>query len=277
MNLTKFQGLCLLFLLLPVQLWGGECGELNSREKIVSYVRESLKANPILRSQLSVYLEVQTCEGQQCQTNEKIEHALHLLKMKEQERIFFSRGPQTPQCLVKNNDRSYACIACDFNLSSECRPFAKSEQVSKVQGTNLDMDDFQKLVDDTSQISCEEMENPQGVLKITNQISTPSPQSYDTIITYYELEKNVPLMVQFYNQNVLRKVYRFFPKYYVKINDQWLATVIRIRSVAGDEQNYLFETLVYVSKDTHNNYRLFTDPAKDPLINGVLGNMFNME
>ena len=76
------------------------------------------------------------------------------------------------------------------------------------------------------------------------------------------------MMINFYAEGVLRKVYRFFPKYYIKLGKNWLATIIRVRTTQGSEKKYLFETQLRVLTNKNNELRLYLDPAADPNLKG---------
>ena len=78
----------------------------------------------------------------------------------------------------------------------------------------------------------------------------------------------MPITINYFAEGVLRKVYRFFPKYYVRIGDEWIATIIRVRSTRGSEKQYVFETQMRVLKSKKGAPRLFVDPSRDPQLKG---------
>ena len=48
-----------------------------------------------------------------------------------------------------------------------------------------------------------------------------------------------------------------------QIDDQWISTVLRVRSTQGNEKAFVAETLVYVQRDG-NKYDLYLDSKNDP-------------
>ena len=60
----------------------------------------------------------------------------------------------------------------------------------------------------------------------------------------------------------------FFPKYYIRVENQWFSTVLRVRTTQGKEKSYVFETLVNVAKEG-KKLRLFTNALRDPHLKGV--------
>ncbi len=75
-------------------------------------------------------------------------------------------------------------------------------------------------------------------------------------------------MMNFFAEKVLRKVYRFFPKYYVKVDGQWFSTVMRVRTTLGKEKKFIFETLTNVDKK-NGKLKLYIDLSDDPEFKNV--------
>ncbi|MGK5091102.1 hypothetical protein WDW89_03680 [Deltaproteobacteria bacterium TL4] len=263
----------LLVLVFPLQVLGMSCQDLDTQEKINAFVKQSKETNPLMRANLSVHLELSPCEIKECSEPEakarkaKVEQ-IHLIRKGSDRRIFFVKGRNAPQCAITRDNRSFLCVACESSLNGECRSFSEAENLTQIRGTNIDSADFKELNDDSHTSKCEEMSNPPEILKITTtKIKGDSP--YDTIITYYDREKEVPVILNYYATKVLRKVYRFFPKYYVQRDGQWFSTVMRVRTTLDDEQKYVFETLVHVLKTQTDHLELYLNPMEDPVLKNI--------
>ena len=114
-------------------------------------------------------------------------------------------------------------------------------------------------------MSCSKLKNPK-FFKIETLIkndSAENEQRYDKVLSYYDKKKGVPIMMNFFAEKVLRKVYRFFPKYYVKVDGQWFSTVMRVRTTLGKEKKFIFETLTHVDKK-NGKLKLYLDLSDDP-------------
>ncbi|GIT03354.1 MAG: hypothetical protein CM1200mP28_06130 [Deltaproteobacteria bacterium] len=81
-----------------------------------------------------------------------------------------------------------------------------------------------------------------------NTDSGDSEKSYDRVLVFLTRKKGYPSW-QFFCKKVLRKVYRFFPKYYVKVGGKWFSSVMRVRTTRGSEKKFIFETLIHVDKN----------------------------
>ena len=243
-------------------LEAADCNDLNSGEKIRDFVNRAKIANPLLRHNLSSLFEIKTREGEE--THKSL---MHLLKKDGQQRLFFVQGDHAPACVVKQHTREIWCNRCETLSSSECRVMKSDESTSRIRGTNIDLHDFDLLADKQYQTVCEPVVGKDKFLKITlTQTGGNSP--YDKIISYYDKQREVPITINLFANQVLRKVYRFFPKYMISLDGQWISAVARVRSVAGKEKNFSFETLVYVKKDG-DDYQLYLRPEEDPILQGT--------
>ena len=101
-----------------------------------------------------------------------------------------------------------------------------------------------------------------------NTNSGVSEKSYDRILSFFDKEKGVPIMVNFFAEKVLRKVYRFFPKYYVKVGGKWFSSVMLVRSTRGSEKKFIFESLIYVDNNK-GTLKLYLDLTDDPVLKNV--------
>ena len=75
-------------------------------------------------------------------------------------------------------------------------------------------------------------------------------------------------MGNFFAEKVLRKVYRFFPKYYAKVGGKWISTVMRVRTTQGKEKKFIFETLTHIQKK-NGKLKLYLDFSADPDLKNV--------
>jgi hypothetical protein len=114
------------------------------------------------------------------------------------------------------------------------------------------------------------LKNPK-FFKIETLINVESGEkgkAYDKVQSYYDKKKEVPIMVNFFAEKVLRKVYRFFPKYYAKVGGKWISTVMRVRTTQGNEKKFIFETLTHIQKKK-GKLKLYLDFSADPDLKNV--------
>jgi hypothetical protein len=263
-NLMRNNLLISLFLcgLFSGQILAADCNDLNDVDKIRDFVNRAKIANPLLRPNLSSLFEIKTREG-----DERHKSLMHLLKKEGQQRLFFVQGDHAPACVIKQKTRETWCNRCETLSSTDCRVMKSDESVSRIRGTNIDLEDFDLLVDEHYQTLCEPVKGKDKFLKITlTQAGGKSP--YDKIISYYDKQREVPITINLFSNQILKKVYRFFPKYMILLDGQWISAVARVRSVTGKEKNFSFETLVYVKKDG-DDYQLYLRPEKDPILKGT--------
>jgi len=112
--------------------------------------------------------------------------------------------------------------------------------------------------------------NP-NFFKIESKIKDGSGKTdgnYDRVVGFYDKKKGVPILMNFYAEKILRKVYRFFPKYYVKVGSQWFSSVMRVRTTSGSEKKYIFETLTHVDKKK-GKLKLYLQISDDPDLKNV--------
>ena len=256
-----------LLTLLPGILFGEGCKELNTPKKIASFLVESQRSNPLLRKNVSVSLELSPCEGKFCKKKKirsKKKELLHFQRIGKNRRFLFAKGPNAPRCVILRGNRQYVCSQCRNKANENCRSFP-SDDSSLLPGTNIDLSDFELLTQGVKSSKCSELKKQNDYFKLDLR---RKGKGYDRIIAYYDKKKKVPITMNFYSSKVLRKVYRFFPKYYIKLENQWFSTVLRVRTTQGKEKSYVFETLVHVAKEG-KKLRLFTNALKDPYLKGV--------
>ena len=253
--------------LLPSPLFGIGCKQLNTPKKIAAFLVESQRSNPLLRKNVSVSLEISACEGKVCKKKKlraSKKELLHFQRIGKNRRVFFAKGPNAPRCVILRGNRQYVCSQCRKNANENCRSFP-SDDSSLLPGTNIDLADFELLTQGVKSSKCSELKKQPNYFKIDLRRKA---KGYDRIVAYYDKKKKVPITMNFFSSKVMRKVYRFFPKYYIRVENQWFSTVLRVRTTQGKEKSYVFETLVHVAKEG-KKLRLFTDALRDPHLKGV--------
>ena len=267
----KIKPFCIIALvlmsLLPSILFGIGCKQLNTPKKIAAFLVESQRSNPLLRKNVSVSLEISACEGKVCKKKKlraSKKELLHFQRIGKNRRVFFAKGPNAPRCVILRGNRQYVCSQCRKNANENCRSFP-SDDSSLLPGTNIDLADFELLTQGVKSSKCSELKKQPNYFKIDLRRKA---KGYDRIVAYYDKKKKVPITMNFFSSKVMRKVYRFFPKYYIRVENQWFSTVLRVRTTQGKEKSYVFETLVHVAKEG-KKLRLFTDALRDPHLKGV--------
>ena len=257
----KFVSL-LTFLLIPSFCLAITCDELQSPTQVREFLERSKDSNPILRRNVSTTLEISPCEKEACNSKNRKEQqkeVLHLLRIGDKSRVHFLEGSRSSQCLIQRGERLLGCAACSELANEACRSYPDSS-VTRLQGTNIDSHDFSLLASESSTYSCNSLEKNPGFFKLEIGISGAQ---YDQVIAFFDEKREIPVTLNFFTDGILRKVYRTFPKYYLQIDDQWISTVLRVRSTQGNEKAFVAETLVYVQRDG-NKYDLYLDSKNDP-------------
>lgn len=248
------------------------CKDLNTKDKINNFLNKSNQSSPLLQKNISVTLILDACDGKECKSKNKRavqKETLHIIKFDNKRRIYAEKGPNAPRCVIQRGGRRFVCSSCGVISNESCRSFP-SDGSSIFPGTNIDTADFTLTAGTENEMSCSKLKNPK-FFKIETLIkndSVENGQTYDKVISYYDKEKGVPIMMNFFADKVLRKVYRFFPKYYVKVDGQWFSTVMRVRTTLGKEKKFIFETLTNVDKK-NGKLKLYLDISDDPELKNV--------
>jgi hypothetical protein len=62
------------------------------------------------------------------------------------------------------------------------------------------------------------------------------------------------------------------------VKEEWIAAVTRVRTTAGKEKKYTFETIVKIKKNKKKQYQIYLDPATDPALKKAnFETIFNIE
>ena len=248
------------------------CKDLNTSAKINAFLNKSHQSSPLLQKNVSFTLILDACEGKQCKSKSKRaaqKETLRILKLENKRRIFAEKGPNAPRCVIQRGGRRFVCSSCGVVSNENCRSFP-SDGSTVFPGTNIDTADFALNLKDTNEMSCSKLKNPKyfKIETLINDESGENDKTYDRILSYYDKEKGVPIMMNFFADKVLRKVYRFFPKYYIKVDGQWFSTVMRVRTTLGKEKKFIFETLTNVHKK-NGKLKLYLDLSDDPDLKNV--------
>jgi len=248
------------------------CKELDSPEKIKSFMNESHLSSPFLQKNVSVTIILDACERKVCKSKSKREaqkETLHILRMDNKRRIFAEKGPNAPTCVIQRGARRFVCSSCGAVSNENCRSFP-SDESTIFPGTNIDSADFGFVSEDVKEMKCSKLKNPKyfKIETLINNNSGDTEKSYDRVLSFFDKEKGVPIMANFFAEKVLRKVYRFFPKYYVKVEGKWFSSVMRVRTTRGNEKKFIFETLINVDKNK-GKLKLYLDLNDDPVLKNV--------
>jgi hypothetical protein len=251
--------------------FGVDCKHLSDNRAIIEFVKKTKSSNPLLRKNISVLIETSPCEGELCRKENfhkrhKKKEIIHVARFGEKKRLKFVKGENAPQCFVKLEEKEYKCDSCEQHINYNCRSYVSTDGSTRFTGTNIDSKDMDLLTDERHQSTCLELPKAPGYIKIVTS-TNPSNSGYDKIETYYEKNRKIPILVNFFANGRLFKVYRFFISYYFLIDGEWYATYIRVRSTLGKEKHFEFETIVRVLKGSNGEFHLFVDPENDPLVN----------
>lgn len=251
----------LIWIVLSAQgAWAINCKELDTDPKIKAFIKKTRESNPLNRENVSSRMDMTTKEKGKKKTEQ-----LHNLRMKDKKRTVFLKGKNAPMCMVTLGKRDFKCNECTLLSNSQCRSYKSSEKSTTIRGTNIDTADFDLLESRDFHSVCEEIPRKPGYLKIISK-KVSGDSGYDKIISFYDKKREVPVINNYFARKVLRKVYRFFPKYYIQLKNEWVATVTRVRTTRGSEKKYTFETLIKVLKNKNKQYQIYLEPAKDPAL-----------
>ena len=250
-------------------LWASSCKDLDTDEKIRAFVKKTYKSHPLLRENISSTLDIKTKDGAT-----KKSQTVHMVRLGDKKRSYFLKGENTPKCSIKKANRDFLCNECTYTSNTLCRSYKGDDSSTKIQGTNIDTNDFKLLESPDFTNKCFPVKKSSKYVKILSK-KVAGNSAYDKIISFYDISKKISVTTNYFSDGVLRKVYRFFPKYYKKIKNEWVSTVSRIRTVAGSEKKYSFETLVNIKKTKKNRYLLYLTPKDDPKVNKRISTLFN--
>ncbi len=248
------------------------CKELETAKKINDFMNKSYMSSPLLQKNISLTLILDACEGKVCKSKKKRsteKENLRILKYENKRRIFAEKGPNAPRCIIKRGGRRFICSSCSLVSNENCRSFP-SDESTIFPGTNIDSSDFTLTSKFGKDSRCSKLKNP-NFFKIETKIKdglVETGGNYDRVVSFYDKKKGVPILMNFYAEKVLRKVYRFFPKYYVKVGGKWFSSVMRVRTTLGTEKKFVFETLTHVKKNK-GRLKLYLNISDDPDLKNV--------
>ena len=249
-----------------------DCKKLKTTKQINNFLSKSSMSSPLLQKNVSLTMILDVCEGKGCKSKKKRvaeKEILRILKYENKRRIFAEKGPNAPRCVIKRGGRRFICSSCGLVSNENCRSFP-SDESTIFPGTNIDSTDFTLTSEYGKESKCSKLKNP-NFFKIETIIKDGLAQTegnYDKVIGFYDKKKGVPILMNFYAEKILRKVYRFFPKYYVKVGSQWFSSVMRVRTTLGSEKKFVFETLTHVDKKK-GKPKLYLNISDDPDLKNV--------
>ena len=115
-NIKQYCILIIFFLIcgLPASTSAVSCKELNTPEKIKSFMKESHQSNPLLRKNVSLGLILDVCEGNKvCRSKSKRaaqKETLRIQKLENKRRIFAEKGLNAPRCVIKRGGRQLCLL-----------------------------------------------------------------------------------------------------------------------------------------------------------------------
>ena len=119
-----------IFLLFKDFVFAVSCKELDSPEKIKSFMNESHLSSPFLRKNVSVTVILDACEGKVCKSKSKREaqkETLLIQRLDNKRRIFAQEGPNAPRCVIQRGARRFVCSSCGAVSNENCRSFPSDE------------------------------------------------------------------------------------------------------------------------------------------------------
>lgn len=246
------------------------CKELNTTQKIREFTKRSKDSNPLFRKRISSRLEMKTNDR-----SKKKKSLIHNLRMDERKRTYFIKGKDAPLCMISIDKKDFKCNECTLLTNSQCRSYKQDEDSTTIKGTNIDTKDVERVESEEYESVCQNIKKRKNYIKIVSKrVKGDSP--YEKIESFYLKDKEVNILMNMFSGKVLRKVYKYSPKYFIKFDAGWMSTVTRVRTVKGKWKKYSFETLVIVKKNKKKKFMLYTNPTTDPnLKNTDLDLLFN--
>jgi len=151
-----------ILLLFKNSIFAVSCKELDSPEKIKSFMNESHLSSPFLRKNVSVTVILDACEGKVCKSKSKREaqkETLRIQRLGNKRRIFAEKGPNAPRCVIQRGARRFVCSSCGAVSNENCRSFP-SDESTIFPGTNIDSADFEFVSRDVKEMKCSKLKNP---------------------------------------------------------------------------------------------------------------------
>ena len=183
-----------ILLLFENSVFAVSCRELDSTEKIKSFMNESHLSSPFLRKNVSVTVILDACEGKVCKSKSKREaqkETLHIQRLENKRRIFAEKGPNAPRCLIQRGARRFVCSSCGAVSNENCRSFP-SDESTIFPGTNIDSADFEFVSGNVKKMKCSKLKNPKffKIETLMNTDSGDSEKSYDRVLSFFDKEKD---------------------------------------------------------------------------------------
>ncbi|GIT72524.1 MAG: hypothetical protein Ct9H300mP28_23380 [Pseudomonadota bacterium] len=176
-------------------------------------MNESHLSSPFLRKNVSVTVILDACEGKVCKSKSKREDKKRRFSSKDWiiNEEFLRRRALMLQDVLFNGvqDASFVPAAGLYPMKT----VEVSPQMKEIfPGTNIDSAVFEFVSGDVKEIKCSKLKNPKyfKIETLMNTVSVDSEKSYDRILSFFDKEKGVPIMVNFFAEKVLKKSIPFF-------------------------------------------------------------------
>ncbi len=259
----------LILVLFPPPVGAVTCKSFQQPADFTAFYERVKATNPLNLSRFSLLLELSPCESSECDQANRGQRLdkkeiLHLYKNETSKRVNFLVGRNSPQCFLNLREKDYKCTRCTETRNENCRATKVEGSKTLLKGTNIDSADFDFLSDPSYQNQCNPW--PQNPNYLLFTALGPATSLWSKVEIYLEKKREIPVLVRFFYQDRLTKVYRFYPQSYVQLQGHWYSTQFRVRGVEGDENRFFFETAVKVLANATGQLQLFLDPNQDPLL-----------
>lgn len=236
------------------------CQDLDTSEKIRSFSKKAKESNPLFRKYISARLEMRTDDKKKRKKSQ-----VHNLRLDKKKRTYFIKGKDAPLCMVSLDEKDFKCNECTLLTNSQCRSYKQDESSTTIKGTNIDTKDVELVESKDFESKCYPVSRKKNYIKIVSKKVSGDSQ-YDEIESYYDKKKEINILMNLKSKGTVRKIYKYSPKNFIKIDSEWMSTVSRVRTVRGKWKRYTFETRIKVSKDKGGKLMLHLDPIKDPTL-----------
>lgn len=243
-----------------------DCSNLKNEKELRMFLEQTRLYYPLTNPKISGQLKVSPCEKEEClkqnrKKRDKKKMVLHSFRIGEEKRTYFIKGENAPMCVVTKGIRKYKCEECGPTFNDQCRSFNSK---TSIEGTNLDTIDMKLLGSEDYKNQCKPYAKSNKFFRVTSTQQGGTPP-YNRIESFFEKKRGIPIKINYYADNVLRKVYRFSAKQFTPFGKSWMANKIKVRSTQGSEKNYTFETLIQIHKK-QGKYLLYDSLGKDPYL-----------
>lgn len=234
------------------------CQDLDTNDKIRKFSKKAKESNPLFRKYISTRLEMKTNDKKT-----KKKSLIHNLRFDKRKRTYFLKGKDAPLCMISIDEKDFKCNECTLLTNSQCRSYKQDEDSTTIKGTNIDTEDVELAESKDFESKCYNVPKKKNYIKIVSKKVSGDSQ-YDEVESYYDKKKEINILMNLKSKGTVRKIYKYSPKNFVKIGQEWMSTVSRVRTVNGKWKRFSFETRVKVSNEKNGKLMMHLEPAKDP-------------